>query len=98
MVKGHGPDEDAKWEQSVVMDIDKLLQTKLRWTHVVAFADNGAGGGVIFIWSADRLFSIDLKSGSSKVVVESFGIGRVVPYVSFCTPGAYYLISVYFSH
>jgi hypothetical protein len=86
----HGPDDgDEGWAQSRVMDLDELLQTEInRSTHVAAFADTGAGG-LIFIWTGDGLFSLNLKSGSSKLLGGSFGDGRVVPDMSFCTPGTY---------
>ncbi|KAG2639591.1 hypothetical protein PVAP13_2KG025900 [Panicum virgatum] len=83
-----GPNGDAGWTQSRVIELDTLLPIhRLSGALVAGFADNGAGG-VIFVRTAAAFFSFDLKSGRVDKVGESHGFNHlVVPYMSFCTPG-----------
>ncbi|CAD6269914.1 unnamed protein product [Miscanthus lutarioriparius] len=88
--------ENGRWEESRAIDLRTLLPADaipdqplsacvaiLDTPWVVAFAETGAG--VIFLWTRVGNFTIDLKSGSCKKVGK-YSSGRVVPYVSFCTP------------
>ncbi|CAD6267607.1 unnamed protein product [Miscanthus lutarioriparius] len=88
--------ENGRLEESRAIDLHILLpadalpdlvlessEAILAKPLVIAFADTGAG--VIFLWTRAGYFTIDLKSGSCKKVGE-VSSGRVVPYVSFCTP------------
>ena len=95
--------ENGRWEESRAIDLRTLLpadalpdpvlessEAILAKPLVIAFADTGAG--VIFLWTRAGYFTIDLKSGSCKKVGE-VSSGRVVPYVSFCTPGTHLITS-----
>jgi len=85
-----GPNGDAGWTQSRVIELDTLLpvhRLSAAEALVAGFADNG-DGGVMFIRTAAAFFKIDLKSGRVDKVGESHGFNNlVVPYMSFCTPG-----------
>jgi hypothetical protein len=85
-----GPNGDAGWTQSRVIELDTLLpihRLSAAEALVAGFADNG-DGGVMFIRTAAAFFKIDLKSGRVDKVGESHGFNHlVVPYMSFCTPG-----------
>jgi hypothetical protein len=53
---------------------------------VAGFAEIGAG--IIFLWTCVGYFIIDLNSGRTKKLGEYLRWRRrIVPYVSFCTPG-----------
>ncbi|KAL6640424.1 hypothetical protein ACP70R_021547 [Stipagrostis hirtigluma subsp. patula] len=82
-----GPDRDARWVPSRVIAPETLLpfNTLSRSPAVIGFAD---GVRVLFLWSDDELFTVDLKSDQTrKVCGDSNMIAHhVVPYMSFYTP------------
>ncbi|CAN6244516.1 unnamed protein product [Urochloa humidicola] len=91
-----GMDGYAGWAQQRVIELDKLqpvLDCNLpvqpdvfaiaHPPYVVAVADSV---NVIFVWTDDGLFTIDLKSSQFKRIGEFISNFGVVPYTSFCTP------------
>ncbi|CAL4887591.1 unnamed protein product [Urochloa decumbens] len=91
-----GLDGYAGWAQQRVIELDKLQPVSdcnlpvrtyvLAIAHppyVVAVTDSV---NVIFVWTDDGLFTIDLKSSQFKRIGEYISNFGVVPYMSFCTP------------
>ncbi|CAN6231919.1 unnamed protein product, partial [Urochloa humidicola] len=82
-----GLDGYAGWAQQRVIELDKLqpvLDCDLPVQPCVfAVADSV---NVIFVWTDDGIFTIDLKSSQFKRIKESISDFGVVPYMSFCTP------------
>uniref|UniRef100_K3ZZ39 F-box domain-containing protein n=1 Tax=Setaria italica TaxID=4555 RepID=K3ZZ39_SETIT len=77
-----GPEGDAGWTQSRVMDLKKLLLI----AYVLGYAN---GIGVFFVLTHDGLFTIDLKSSQVKKVKKSgkvSGSPIIFPYMSFYSP------------
>jgi hypothetical protein len=82
--------EQGRLEESRAIQLHGLLPPEALEDKpfVACFADTGAG--VIFLRTRVGYFTIDLNSGRSKKVGErGSGLGHIVPYVSFCTPGTY---------
>jgi hypothetical protein len=52
--------------------------------EVVGFAD---GARVIFLWTVDGIYSVDLMSGCVKKAYKETSVFGVLPCVSFCTQG-----------
>ncbi|CAN6244515.1 unnamed protein product, partial [Urochloa humidicola] len=86
----------AGWARQRVIELDKLqpvLDCNLPVRphefaiadppYVVAIADSV---NVIFVWTDDGLFTIDLKSSQFKRIGEFISNFGVVPYMSFCIP------------
>ncbi|KAL6647183.1 hypothetical protein ACP70R_014620 [Stipagrostis hirtigluma subsp. patula] len=82
-----GHNENDGWTQSKVIDLETLLPVDAFKTsvHVDCFAD---GTSVIFVKTADGLYSIDLKSIQVKKLEVGVGTGffNIVPYMSFYKP------------
>jgi hypothetical protein len=83
-LRGYGSKEDALCYPLLA------TQTNIVKPSVVGFSETGAG--VIFLRTDVGYFTIDLNSRRSKKVGDVLGSGRVVPYVSFCTPGIYLIV------
>ena len=76
------------WVSSIAIELDKMLPfdaSLADTTFLVGFAE---GVGVIFVRVGDGVFTIDLQSCKVNKVYEGPIITCVVPYISFCTPGA----------
>ncbi|CAL5077710.1 unnamed protein product [Urochloa decumbens] len=80
-----GPQVDAEWTQSKIVDLETLLPIDAVWTlpDVVGFAE---GIDVIFVRANNVLFTIDLKTYKVKKVCNDRVMCGVVPYMSFYTP------------
>ena len=79
------PEVDAGWTKSRVIDLKTLLPLDGVFTspHVFGFAD---GPGIVFMIVGSVLYTIDLKTYKVELYQDT-GIGFVVPYMSFYTPG-----------
>ncbi|TVU26534.1 hypothetical protein EJB05_29086, partial [Eragrostis curvula] len=82
-----GPDGYAIWAQRRVAELNELLPlcalSASPYIYAVAIADEV---DVVFIWTVDQLFTIDLKSSRVKKVGNILFAFGIVPYVSFYTP------------
>ncbi|KAL6647182.1 hypothetical protein ACP70R_014619 [Stipagrostis hirtigluma subsp. patula] len=80
-----GPNGDASWAQSRVVELDAIvfgdaLSTEPR---LAGFAD---GIKLVFIWTTAGYFIVDLKSDHIKKLGDGYGFGGIIPYTAFCTP------------
>ncbi|CAN6180942.1 unnamed protein product [Urochloa humidicola] len=80
-----GPEVDAEWTQSRIVDLETLLPIDALWTlpDAVGFAEDIC---VIFVRANNVLFAIDLKTYKVKKVCNDRVMRGVVPYMSFYTP------------
>jgi hypothetical protein len=86
--------EHGGWEESRAIELHTLLPDDAMCEieafgskpFVAGFAEIGAG--IIFLLTCVGYFIIDLNSGRTKKLGEYLRWRRrIVPYVSFCTPG-----------
>jgi hypothetical protein len=92
-----GRDKDARFVQCGVIDLPKALNALKTSPHVSGFAH---GAGVLFIWTYDGLYSMDIKSEEVRKVPGTrycHVFADVVPYSSFHTPGTALLLYDRFS-
>ncbi|KAG2639584.1 uncharacterized protein LOC120659276 [Panicum virgatum] len=85
-VVGGDDDKDARFVRCRVIDLPKALNAPKVSPHASGFAH---GAGVLFIWTFDGLYSMDIKSEELREVPGTrycHGFANVVPYLSFHTP------------
>ncbi|KAK3126202.1 hypothetical protein QOZ80_7AG0553110 [Eleusine coracana subsp. coracana] len=86
-----GPDRDARWEQSRVIELETLLPAAddrcLTSTDMIMLGFT-EGANVIYLRRNSTLFTFDLKSNLATKVYEAREIYNAVPYMAFYTPGA----------
>ncbi|CAL5089176.1 unnamed protein product [Urochloa decumbens] len=83
----------ATWAQQRVIELDKLRALSTPYVCTVGI-DNDVG--VVFIWAANDLFTINLRSNRVEEVGNvNFAFG-VVPYTNFCTLGTQLIPSLLF--
>ncbi|CAL5077877.1 unnamed protein product [Urochloa decumbens] len=87
-----GPDEDAGWTQSRVIELNRLFSIGVRSTTPKVLGFAAVGAGVIFLRRKDGVFTVDLESEWAMKLDEfsvKFNINKIdniVPFVSFYTP------------
>jgi hypothetical protein len=85
------PDGSMAWMQRRVVKLDEDISRVYDISDVIGFAD---GIGVFFLKAHRGILAIDLKSGRVKNICHIRGVS-IIPYMSFCTPGATLLVSIY---
>ncbi|GJN10488.1 hypothetical protein PR202_ga28586 [Eleusine coracana subsp. coracana] len=84
-----GPDRDARWEQSRVIELETLLPAAddrcLTSTDMIMLGFT-EGANVIYLRRNSTLFTFDLKSNLATKVYEAREIYNAVPYMAFYTP------------
>jgi hypothetical protein len=88
-----GPDGDLEWVQRRVVQHKTMLRTRglTNPPEVVGFAD---GLGLIFVRTGNTVFSMELKTGHVRKLYTCKSRNDeviVVPYMSFYTPGTWYV-------
>ena len=87
-----GAEADTVWTRDRVIDLERLLCSNaiLSEPVLVAFVERV---GVILLRADDAIFTVDLKASKvEKVYDGARSICAVVPYMSFYTPGAVFLV------
>ncbi|CAL5034408.1 unnamed protein product [Urochloa decumbens] len=83
--------EHERWTLIKAIDLDKLQPINGTWTRTIKpyLVGSAEGVGVVFLFVNDELFTVDLRSDrvTKLNVALRRGVGMVVPYVNFCTPG-----------
>ncbi|CAN6212947.1 unnamed protein product [Urochloa humidicola] len=79
-----GPGEEARWAQSRVIELQKLLPVNALKRPPIMLGSVG----VIFLYTCDGgIYSVELKPSRAREMPERIGIpDYVVPFMSFCTP------------
>ncbi|KAK3124269.1 hypothetical protein QOZ80_7BG0584170 [Eleusine coracana subsp. coracana] len=75
----------AEWVQQRVFELDKLPPDG-PFGITPLFCGTVDKNCVIFVGTRDGLFTVDLKSGRVRNLLEDHGICDIVPYMSFSTP------------
>jgi len=76
------PELDAKWERRVI-ELKTVFPVDVAVTKLGVI---GSGVGIIFMRTGDEVYTIDLKTYEVNKLYEGKA-GKVIPYVSFYTPG-----------
>jgi hypothetical protein len=86
------PDGSVAWMQRRVVKLDEDMSRVYDIYNVIGFAD---GIGVFYLKALPGILTIDLKSGRVLKNITRIRGFSVIPYMSFYTPGATLLVSIY---